>query len=167
MSEWEKAKGQVKREVSLMEKHIHTYSYKDSGHTEKTDRKLRELIAAEIKKSRDLLFPMIEASYLKQDMKSAGPLDEIMQWLEIFILELGLKMNWSETADYKDYMRLIKFDFTLVKNSRKLAEIIENMQDDVLKGKGVSSVPGKCTQIKKYITDMMTIFKRRRHAIGG
>jgi hypothetical protein len=167
MSEWEKARGQVKREFGYMEKAVDGYSYKDGKHTEKTDEKLRGLIAAEITKSRDFLFPMIEAAYLEQDMKSAGPLDEIMQWLEIFILELGLKMNWSETADHKDYMRLIKFDVTLLKNSRQLTEILEDMQDDVLKGKGGSSVPRKCTQIKKYITDMMTIFKRRRHAIGG
>lgn len=167
MSEWAKAKDEVKREFNDMEKLIDGYNYKDPKHTEKTDKKLRKLVADEINKTRDFLFPMIEAAYLDQDMKSAGPLDEVMQWLDIYLLELGLKMNWSEVADYKDYMRLIKFDVTLIRNAMKLTEILKDMQDSVLNGKGAASVPRKSTQIKKYIMDLLTVFKRRRHALGG
>jgi hypothetical protein len=167
MSEWDKSKGQVKNEFNYMDKLIGGYSYRDPDHTEKTDEKLRKLVADEINKSRDFLFPMIEAAYLDKDMKSAGPLDEIMQWLDIFLLELGLRMNWSEVADYKDYMRLIKFDVTLIKNSKKLTQILEKMQNEVLNGRGGSGVPKKCLMIKKYVTDLMTVFKRRRHALGG
>ncbi len=167
MSEWVKAKDNVKKEFNAMEKLINGYSYKDPKHTEKTDERLRQLIADEINKSRDFLFPIIEAAYLDQDMKSAGPLDEVMQWLDIFLLELGLKMNWSEVAVYKDYMRLIKFDTTMINNASRLTGIMESMQDSVLNGRGASSVPGKSLQIKKYIMDLLTIFKKRRHALGG
>ncbi len=167
MSEWGKARGQVKKEYNSMEKLIEGYNYKDPKHTDKTDEKLRKIVADEINKSRDFLFPMIEAAYREQDMKSAGPLDEVMQWLDIFLLELGLKMSWSEVGDYKDYMRLIKFDSALVQNAVKLAGFIEDMQDSVLRGKGGATVPKKCDQLKKYILDLMALFKKRRHSLGG
>ncbi|UCD03191.1 MAG: hypothetical protein JSV63_00965 [Candidatus Aenigmatarchaeota archaeon] len=167
MSEWGKARGEMKKEFSWMEKLVDGYSYQDPKHTDKTDNKVRTLIADEIKKCRDTLFPMIEAAYLDQDMKSAGPLDDVMQWLDIFLLELGLKMNWSEVGDHRDYMRLIKFDITLIKNAKKLAEILDDMHERVLKRKDTRSVPAKSAQIKKYILDLLKVFKKRRHSLGG
>ena len=167
MSEWGKARSEVKKEHSFMEKLVEGYNYKDPEHLDRTDRKVRILIADEIKKSRDFVYPMIEAAYLDQDMKSAGPLDEVMQWLDIFLLELGLKMNWSEVGDYKDYMRLIKYDVSLIKNAKKLTEIIDVLNERVLRHKDTRSVVTKCVQIKKYIVDLMSVFKKRRHSLGG
>lgn len=167
MSEWGKAKGEMKKEFAWMEKLVDGYSYKDPKHTDKTDNNVRKLVAEEVKKSRDTLFPLIEAAYMDQDMKSAGPLDEVMQWLDIFLLELGLKMNWSEVGDYKDYMRLIKFDITFIKNAKKLTEILDDMHERVMKGKDTRSVPKTSAQIKTYIMDLLKVFKKRRHSLGG
>jgi hypothetical protein len=166
MSEWVKARGEAGKEFREMEKAISGYSYKDPEHAEKTDRRFRELIALNVRNSRDFLFPMIEAAYLQKDFDNAGALDDVMQWLDVFLLELGLKMEWNENANCKGFVSLIKSDVTMLRNSKMLAEIIEQMQKDVLHGKG-GSVVRKCAQRRKYISDLLLVFKKRRHSLGG
>ena len=166
MSEWVRAKREAKAENKSMEKEIDGYSYKDPKHSERTDEKLRRLVADEVNKSRDSLFPMVEAAYIEQDTDDATALEEVMQWLDVFLLELGLPLLWNENADYRGYMKLIKADATIVSNSRKLSNILEKMNAQVLHGKS-GSVVRKSAQLKKYITDLLAVFKKRRHALGG
>jgi hypothetical protein len=166
MSEWVKSKGEAKAECKAMEKAIDGYSYKDPKHSESTDEKLRRLIADEVNKSRDFLFPMVEAAYIEQDTDDATALEEVMQWLDVFLLELGLPLIWNENAGYRNFMKLIKADVTIIANSRKLSKILEKMQEQVLHGKS-GSVVRKSAQLKKYVSDLLAVFKRRRHALGG
>ncbi len=166
MSEWVKATGEVKKEFKEMEGALRGYSYREPKKAESTDKKFRRLVGEETGRCRDSLFPMIEAAYMDNDMDNAGPLEEVMQWLDIFILELGLPLVWDDKAGYKNFAKLIRSDVTLLRNSRKLSEILDRMQKEVLHGKG-HSVIRKCAQLKKYISDLLTVFKRRRHALGG
>ncbi len=166
MSEWVRAKREAKSESKAMEKEIEGYSYQDPKHSEKTDGKMRRLIADEVNKSRDSLFPMVEAAYIEQDTDDAAALEEVMQWLDVFLLELGLPLIWDEHADYRSYMKLIRADATMIINSRKLSKILEAMNEQVLHGKS-GSVVRKSAQLKKYISDLLAVFKKRRHALGG
>ncbi len=166
MSEWVKATREAKAEFREMDKAVPGYSYKEPKHAESTDDKFKHLIADEINKSRDFLFPMIEAAYLEKDWDNSGALEDVMQWLDIFLLELGLPLIWNENAGYKNFVRLIKADVTLLRNSRKLTKILEQMQDKVLHGTS-GSVVRRCAMLKKYVSDLLVVFKRRRHALGG
>ncbi len=166
MSEWVKAKGEAKKLFKEIEKEVEGYGYKDPKHAERTDEKFRRLMADWINKSRDFLFPMIEAAYLEEEVENAGALEEVMQWLDVFLLELGLPLVWGDNAAYKDYVKIIQSDVTLVRNGEKLAKTLESMQDQVLHGHGGSMVR-KCAQLKKFISDMLVVFKKRRHALGG
>ncbi|MBN2330347.1 MAG: hypothetical protein JXC85_00890 [Candidatus Aenigmarchaeota archaeon] len=166
MSEWVRAAREAKQEHNALKKEIEGYSYKDPRHSESTDESFRRLIADEVNKSRDFLFPMVEAAYIEQDTDDATALEEVMQWLDVFLLELGLPLIWNESADYRSYMKLIRTDVTVIKNARDLAKILGKMNDQVMHGKS-GSVVRKCAQLKKYVSDLLTILKRRRHALGG
>lgn len=166
MSEWVKAKGEGKPEFKEMEKAVPGYGYKDPKKAESTDEQFRRMIADDINKSRDFLFPMIEAAYLEEDFDNAGALEDVMQWLDVFLLELGLPLVWGEKAGYKKFVRLMKADVTIMRNSRKLTKILEQMQENVMHGKGGSMVR-RCALLKKYVSDLLVVFKRRRHALGG
>jgi len=167
MGYWSKAAGELRKSVSEMEEEISGYSYKDPKHTEKTDFKFRKIIASEINKCRDLLFPLIEAAYIEQDMKKAGVFDEMMQWFDIFLLELGIGMKWSEVAEKKDYMRLIRLDVSMLKNTRRLTDVMKALNESVLEKKRTVNVSEKGRQIKKYIMDLLSLFKKRRLSLGG
>jgi hypothetical protein len=166
MSEWVKAKSEARADFREMEKALDGYSYKEPKHAERTDERFRRRIGDEINRSRDFLFPMIEAAYIEQDVDDATALEEVMQWLDVFLLELGLPLVWNENADYRSYMKLIRADVTISRNAAKLSKILEKMQEQVLHGKS-GSVVRKSAQLKKFISDLLTVFKRRRHALGG
>ena len=80
--------------------------------------------------------------------------------------ELGLPLMWNEGAGYRKFSKLIKLDATLLGNSKKLSEAIEKMQKNALGGRSGSMVRN-CATLKKYITDLLTLFKRRRHVLGS
>lgn len=166
MSEWVKAKDAARKEAKEMEKSLKGYSYKDRESAGKTDTEYRKAVAGHINASRDLIFPMIESAYLEKDFESAGALEEVMQWLDVFLLELGLKLEWRDDAGYRDFVTLIRSDFTLLQNAGKLEETIGRMKKDALGGRG-RSVVKRCTQLREYVSDLMFVFKKRRHSLGG
>jgi hypothetical protein len=167
MSEWEKAKDEAKREARIMQKEVRGYSYKDEEHAEKTDKEYRNLVSGFINDSRDHVFPMIEAAYLEKHFENASVLEEVMKWLDIFLLEIGLKLEWRDDADYRAFSRLIKADVTLLENSRKLAQITKKMKEDVLRNKAKKPLTKKAHQLRQYVSDLMLVFKKRRHSLGG
>jgi hypothetical protein len=166
MSEWVKARGEAKKEFKMMDKLVEGYGYAEPKHAEVTDKHFRRLLADEINKSRDFLFPMIEAAYIESNMDNAGALEEVMQWLDVFLLELGLPLVYNEKAGYREFARLIKSDSGLIENGETLAGVIKKMQDEVLHGRS-GPVVRKCAQLKNYLTEMLTLFKRRRHSLAG
>lgn len=166
MSEWNKAKGEVKRKARIMEKIISNYSYQDPKHSSATDKQVRITYGDDVNKARDLLFPLIESSYLENNMDNAGALEDVMQWLDVFLLELGLPLIWKLEANYRDYSRLIKYDVEMLENTRKLLKAFEKLNTEGKKGEGKSFVK-KSAQLKKSIQDLLSVFKRRRHVLGG
>ena len=166
MSEWVRAKGEAKAEFKEMDKAVAGYSYKEPKHAESTDNHVKRLIADELNKSKDSLFPMIEAAYMEKDWDDSGALEDVMQWIDVFLLELGLPLQWDEKAGCRSFVKVIKADVTLLRNSRKLASILEKMNEQVMGGRGGSAVR-KSAQLKKFIADMLGVFKKRRHALGG
>ena len=92
MSEWDKAKKESGKDGKMMAKLVSDYSYKDPATAKKTDRKVKKAVAENLNRSRDFIFPMIEAAYLRKDMENAGALEDNMQWLNVFLLELELQV---------------------------------------------------------------------------
>jgi len=166
MSEWAKGKKEAGKEAREMEKLIDGYSYQDPGHAERTDVKYREMLGEEIGKVRDFLFPMLEAAYLEDNMDNAGGLQDLMQWVEVLALEMGLKMEWNRDAAYKNYEKLIKIDAALISDMQNLAKAAHQMNEDVMKGKA-GSVVKRCSEMKQTVTGIITSFKKRRHSLGG
>jgi len=166
MSEWVKAKRDRKQEHQRMEKAISPYNYENQKKALATDKKFRVAIGDEINKCRDLTFPMIEAAYLENDMNNAGALEDVMQWLDVFLLELGLPLEWNSEANYRLFSKLIRLDDQLYKDSKKLTLALSKLNDKTLKQKG-GSVVNQCATLKQYVTNLLTIFKRRRHSLGG
>ena len=165
MSEWVKAKRELKKEFRKMEKEVKDYSYKDPEHAEKTDEAFRKILAQELNKSREIIFPMIESAYKESDMKNAGALEDVMQWIDVFLLETGLPLEWNKDADHMKYRKLIKLDVTILDNTRKLNGILEKMGEKATEG-GSGSAVKKCAQLKNYVSDLLRYFKRRRHSLG-
>ncbi len=166
MSEWESGKNHAKKEAKELEGLIDGYSYRDAKHAEKTDELYREILTKDMRKCRDLIFPLIEAAYIEQDFKNAGALEDVMQWLDVFLLELGLKLEWNDMATDSEYETLIKTDLVLLNNTNSLVDILDVFQQKTLHGKA-GSVVEKCGKIKKYVGDLLLLFKKRRHALGG
>ncbi len=166
MSEWDAAKERARKEYRLIEKEIKGYSYASAKSAETTDTALRKAVAANIGMCRDHVFPMIEAAYMEKDFGSAGALEEVMQWLDVFMLELGLMMEWKDHAAMKQYATLIKADWTLLSDSGKLADVLERLNKETLSGKG-RSVVKRCAQVKGFVSDLMFVYKKRRHSLGG
>jgi hypothetical protein len=166
MSEWVRATREAKADFKEMEKAVAGYSYKDPKKAESTDEHVKRILADEAHKAKDFLFPIIEAAYLEEEFDNTGALEDVMQWLDVFMLELGLPLEWDDRASSKNFVRLIKADVTLLRNVRKLAKILEQLNEKVLHGHGGSMVR-KSAELKKFISDLLVLFKRRRHALGG
>jgi hypothetical protein len=166
MSEWAKGRKETAKEAGEMEKLIDGYSYQDPGHAERTDQKFRELLGEEIGKARDFLFPLMEAAYLEDNMDNAGAVQDLMQWVEVLALEMGLKFEWNRDATYKNYEKLIKLDASLLANVQNMAKAVHQMNEDVMKGKA-GSVVKRCAEMKQSVSEIISSFKKRRHSLGG
>ena len=165
MSEWANAKSEAKKELKEMEKSVPGYGYAEPKQAEATDGSFRKAMADELNRSRDFLFPMIEAAYIGKDMENAGALEQVMQWLNAFLLELSLPLLWNEKADSRAFSKLIRHDAALLGSAAKLTGTLKDMCDIVLHGKSVA-VAKKCAQLNASIIDMLSVYKRRRHALG-
>ena len=162
MSEWVKAKGESGKELKEVEKRLRSYSYREPKDAEATDREVRKAVAESVNGARDILFPFIEAAYTGSDMATAGAMEEVMQWLDVFLLEAGLPLVWSDKAVSKDFARLIRADAALLKGCATLGEMIRK-----LKGAAGKSAEKECAKAKEYITELLSVYKARRHALGG
>ncbi len=167
MSEWIEAKESAKRESQALGKVVKPYSYKDPKDAENTDMEIRRVAAKHIHGSRDIVFPMIESSYLEKEFKNVTALEDVMQWLEVFILEMELKLVWNSEAGYRQFRRLIKYDAELIRMAVKLESDVRKMMEGAKKGSGRKAVVKRCAEIKSGISDLMLVFKRRRHSLGG
>jgi hypothetical protein len=167
MSEWERGCEVAKKEKKAMERLVKSYGYRDEKSAGRTDIEVRKAVAGHVNDSRDLVFPMIEAAYLAQDMDDAGALEDVMQWLDVFLLELGLKLEWNDHAMHRNYVTLIRSDLALMQNSEKLHSAIGKLNEGYLKKKSVRSVKKRCEDIRSFISDVMLVFKKRRHSLGG
>jgi hypothetical protein len=163
MVEWTKAKEAAAREYKALQKTIEGYGYGEGKAAEKTDLSVRKVAAKSINEAKDDLFPLIEAAYMGKDFDSAGALNDIMQWLDLFLLELDLRMLWKSDAGYRGYVILVRSDAALVRGTEKVATSVKGLKS--VKGKG--GVKKSCAEIKESIAGLMMLLKRRRHSLGG
>jgi hypothetical protein len=164
MVEWTKAKEAAAREYHAMHKAAEGYGYGEGKAAEKTDLAVRRIAAKSINEAKDELFPLIESSYLGRDFDSAGALNDIMQWLDLLLLEMDLRMLWKADADYRGYVVLIRSDAALIRGAEKIAASVKGLKTA---GKGRGGVKKACAEIKESIAGLMMLLKRRRHSLGG
>ena len=163
MVEWAKAKETAAREYKAMQKMVEGYGYGEGKAAERTDLHVRTLAAKSVNGARDELFPLIESAYLSKDFDTAGALNDVMQWLDLFLLEMELKLLWKDNAESRGYVVLMRSDAALLRGTGKLAASVKNLRH-AGRGRGVKKA---CAEIKESVGGLMMLLKRRRHSLGG
>jgi hypothetical protein len=167
MGEWNRAKEAAKRDYAFMRKALKDYDYGEKKTAEATDFGVRNLAAKSVGEARDAVFPLIESSYMRKDFASAGALEDVMKWFDLFLLEMELMMMWKEPEGHRGYVILMKSDAVLLKGAEKLLSMSRGLGEGGEGGKAKPDAKKRCGQIKEAVMDLMLVLKRRRHALGG
>lgn len=159
MSEWVKAEREVK-EAKEIGKYIHDYSYINEEKSKQTDKKLRDLISKELKKSKDLLFNIMELAYKEEVDRVANEIQSVRDEIDIFLNEISIiKSKWNKISK-EGYIKIIKSDLTLIRNVKQLNEILNIIYNQVLSSKAKDLIR-KGEELRKYIYQLRGVFKER------
>lgn len=165
MGEWTRAKEAAKADYAFMRKVLKDYGYGEKKGAHATDLEVRRLAAKSVVEARDVIFPLIESSYLSKDFQVAGALEEVMKWFDLFLLEMELAFIWKDPAGHRGLVVLMKSDAALVKGAENLLALSRRLGGAEAKVK--PDAKKRCGEIKEGIMDLMLVMKRRRHALGG
>jgi hypothetical protein len=167
MDDWTRAKEAAKRDYAFMHKALKGYGYGEKNEARATDLEVRTLAAKSVNEARDVVFPLIESSYMKKDFAAAGALEDLMKWFDLFLLEMELIFIWKDTAGHRGYVILMKADAVLVKGAEKLLAGSKRLGGGGDEGKVKPDAKKRCAEMKEEIMNLMLVLKRRRHALGG
>ena len=159
MSEWIRATRELKKETKDLEKLIKGYSYQKRDRAERTDHKVRKVLAEDMEKSKEVVFNAMEDLYKDSDIDRVEKLKEVIEWMDVFTLELTVELVYDEDATSNEFGKLIRYDLSILKDSAKLAGTLSGMQ------KSAGSLVKKAGTIKKYVVGLLQLYKGRRHAL--
>lgn len=163
MSEWVRAKNEVK-EFRYMEKLVTGYSYKNEKESKLTDKGIRDLIADELNRSKNILFNLMRLAYKEEEDEIASNIEEVRDEIELFLNEIKTPLMWNDKLSKQSFERIIKSDLTLIKNTQQLTEILNGLYDQVLQSKAKDLIR-KSEELRKYVIELRQVFKERKLSV--
>lgn len=171
-SAWKEVKTKMWARIKEIEKSIPSYDYSERHHIISTDEKMTDLIHDELRKSKKLLFNILEGSYEQQKEGLTNDLQKIRDDIDIFLDGVKVKhVKWPETIPEEFLEKIVIHDSEILRDIPKLNSELEEVEKQILgmEKPGTSlfdrelldRLNSKTLDIKNRINELVKLFKER------
>jgi hypothetical protein len=161
MFDWVKVRRRVGQDIEEVDKAIPHYNYALKGRARKTDENVRELVRKELARARESLFSMVELAYKEEEKEIAGGLEGVRDEIDLLLDEVKDRvLLWNEKLSDDQMERIVRSDVALVRNSRGLNQILEDMKRQVLKSQA-RDFERRAGELRQYVSELRTVFRER------
>jgi hypothetical protein len=171
-SAWKEVKTKMWARIKEIEKSIPSYDYSEKHHIISTDEKMTDLIHDELRKSKKLLFNILENSYEQQKEGLATDLQKIRDDLDIFLDGVKIKhVKWPETIPEEFLEKIVIHDSEILREIPKLNSELEDIERQILgmEKPGTSlfdrelldKLNARTLDIKNKVSELVRLFKER------
>jgi len=171
-SGWKEVKTKMWARIKEIEKSIPGYDYSEKHHIISTDEKMSDLVHEELRKSKKLLFNILEGSYEQQKEGLTNDLQKIRDELDIFLDSVKIKhVKWPETIPEEFLEKIVIHDSEILREIPKLNSELEEIEKQILgmEKPGTSlfdrelldKLNARTLDIKNRVAELINLFKER------
>jgi hypothetical protein len=171
-SGWKEVKTKMWARIKEIEKSIPSYDYSEKHHIMATDEKMTDLIHDELRKSKNLLFNILENSYEQQKEGLTNDLQKIRDDIDIFLDGVKIKhVKWPEAIPEEFLEKIVIHDSEILREIPKMNSELEDIEKQILgmEKPGTSlfdrelldKLNAKTLDIKNHVNGLVKLFKER------
>ena len=171
-SGWKEVKTKMWARIKEIEKVIPGYDYSEKHHMMATDEKMTDLIHQELRKSKNLLFNILEGAYEQQKEGLTNDLQKIRDELDVFLDGVKIKhVKWPETIPEEFLEKIVVHDSELLREIPKLNSELEEIEHHILKmekpgtslfdREQLDKLNARTLDIKNRVNELVRLFKER------
>lgn len=161
MFDWMKVRRRVGQDLEEVNKLIPHYNYALKGRARDTDGNVRTLLRKELVRAKETLFSVVELAYKEEEGEIAGGLEAVRDEIDLLLEEIKDQvLLWNEKLTDGDMEKIVRADVALVKNSRELNKILEDIKRQVLKSRA-RDLARRSGELRQYVSELRTVFRER------
>jgi hypothetical protein len=172
-SGWKEVKTRMWARIKEIEKEIPAYDYSETHHMVATDDKVKDIVVDELRKSKKLLFSILEGAYEQQKEGLTTDLHNIRDDIDIFLDEVKVKheIKWPERIPEEFLEKIVIHDLEILRAIPKLNGELDEIHKQILgmEKPGTSlfdreqldKLNARTQSVKNQAADIMKLFKER------
>ena len=172
-SAWKDVKTKLWARVKEIEKDIPSYDYSEVHHMTATDDKVKDLVVDELRKSKKLLFNILETAYEQQKEGLTTDLHKIRDDLDIFLDEVKVKheVRWPQKIPEEFLEKIVAHDSEILRAIPRLNGELEDIEKHMLgmekpgsnlfDREQLDKLNGKTLSVKNHASEIVRLFKER------
>jgi len=164
---WALASDKKRLALKELKRVIPSYDYSSKGDAGMTNNQFCKLIVEKLRRSKAVLFNIINTCYEMRIMDDFKEFDRIRLELDIFLDEIKVMyVDWNEKTSQKWLEKIITHDLNLIKDSKKLADNLEAVFKEIMAAKKRDDkfwkqISKKATSIEEQLDGTVRMFKER------
>lgn len=173
-SAWKEVKTKMFARIKEIEKSVPGYDYSEKHHVIFTDDRIKDVILDELRKSKKILFWIVETAYEQQKEGLVKEAHSLRDDIDIFLDHVKIKHHssaWPETIPQEFLQKIVMHDSEILReipklNSlldeiKKMALVIERPGASLFDREQLDLLNRKLLEAKKRADDLMRLFKER------
>lgn len=172
-SSWKEVKTKMWARIKEIEKEIPAYDYSETHHMIATDDKVKDILVDELRRSKKLLFNILEGAYEQQKEGLTPDLHKIRDEIDIFLDEVKVKheIKWPEKIPEEFLEKIVVHDLEILRAIPKLNAELEEIHRQILgmEKPGASlfdreqldKLNAKTQSVKNQAAEIVKLFKER------
>ena len=172
-SGWKEVKTKMWARIKEIEKDIPAYDYSEMHHMIATDDKVKDLMVDELRRSKKLLFNILEGAYEQQKEGLTPDLQKIRDDIDIFLDEVKVKheIKWPQKIPEEFLEKIVTHDSEILRDIPRLNGELEEIHKHILgmEKPGTSlfdreqldKLNAKTLSVKNHAAEIVKLFKER------
>ncbi|HJW97416.1 MAG TPA: hypothetical protein VJ485_04610 [archaeon] len=174
---WKEVKTKMWARIKEIEKTIPSYDYSEKHHMMSTDERMTDIMHEELRKSKKLLFEIIETSYEQQKEGLTIDLQAIRDDIDIFLDGVKIKhVKWPDRIPEEFLEKIVTHDSEILKelprlNSqlgeiRKLTLTMELPGTSLFDREQMDRLSNMTKETKEQVTGLVQLFREREFLLN-
>lgn len=172
-SSWKEVKTKMWARVKEIEKEIPAYDYSEMHHMIATDDKVKDIVVDELRRSKKLLFNIMEGAYEQQKEGLTTDVHKIRDEIDIFLDEVKVKheIKWPERIPEEFLEKIVTHDSEILRAIPKLNAELEEIHTQILSmekpgtslfdREQLDKLNAKTMSVKTHAAGIIKMFKER------
>ena len=177
-SSWKDAKTKMWARIKEIEKDVHDYDYSETHRMMATDDRLKDHLLKELRKSKKILFNIIEDSYEQQKEGLTNDLHKIRDEVDVLLDEMKVTHadKWPESIPQEFLEKIVTHDSEMLRAVPKLNSMLEEAHKQILNmekpGTGLfdrqefDRLNARSKAIKDMVAGLVKLFRERELLIN-